>query len=137
MPTKKKLSVTLSPVVTAVIRPVATRLNRIDNLLIEMRGVLDFHVNRIGALRKQVDILIEKDRVRIGPSVRMSSPNRAPSPCRPTWTLMFADLRSRRITPCSCAFQRFGHLTGDRQGVADGERPRESGRTRVTSTRRG
>ena len=53
-----------SPVVATVIRPVATRLNRIENLLIEMRGVLDFHLKRIGALQQQLDILIEKDRVR-------------------------------------------------------------------------
>jgi len=60
-----------------------------------MRGVLDFHLNRIGALQKQVDILIEKDRVRIGPSVGMSSPNRAPFAMPSDVTLMFADLRSR------------------------------------------
>ena len=65
MPTKKKLSVKLPPVVATVIRPVATRLNRIEDLLIEMRGVLDFQLKRIAALQKQVDILIEKDRVRL------------------------------------------------------------------------
>jgi hypothetical protein len=65
MPTKKKLSAKLPPVVATVIRPVATRLNRIEDLLIEMRGVLDFHLKRIAALQKQVDILIEKDRVRL------------------------------------------------------------------------
>jgi hypothetical protein len=48
-----------------VIRPVATRLNRIEDLLIEMRGVLDFHLKRIAALQKQVDILIENGRVRL------------------------------------------------------------------------
>jgi hypothetical protein len=64
MPTKKKLRATLPPVVT-VIRPVATRLNRIEDLLIEMRGVLDFHLKRIAALQKQLDILIERDRGRI------------------------------------------------------------------------
>jgi hypothetical protein len=42
-----------------MIRPVATRLNRIEDLLIEMRLVLDFHVKRIAALQKQVDILIK------------------------------------------------------------------------------
>lgn len=65
MPTKKKLSAKLPPVVATVIRPVATRLNHIEDLLIEMRGVLDFHLKRIAALQKQVDILIEKDRVRL------------------------------------------------------------------------
>jgi hypothetical protein len=60
----KKLSVKVPPVVATVIRPVATRLHRIEDLLIEMRGVLDFHLKRIAALQKQVDILIETDRVR-------------------------------------------------------------------------
>ncbi len=64
MPTKKKLSAKRPGVVATVIRPVATRLNRIEDLLIEMRGVLDFHLKRIAALQKQVDILIEKGRVR-------------------------------------------------------------------------
>ena len=64
MPTKKKLSAKLPAVVSTVIRPVATRLNRIENLSIEMRGVFDFHLKRIGALQQQIAILIEKDRVR-------------------------------------------------------------------------
>jgi hypothetical protein len=59
MPTKKKLSVAVPIVVATVIRPVATRLNRIEDLLIEMRGVLDFHLKRIDALQGHVDILIE------------------------------------------------------------------------------
>jgi len=61
MPTKKKVSVQVRPVVTTVIRPVATRLNRIEALLIEMRGALDFHLKRIIARQRQVDILIERD----------------------------------------------------------------------------
>jgi hypothetical protein len=62
MAMKKRLSV--KPAVAAmVIRPVATRLNRIEDLLIEMRGVLDFHLKRIAALQKQVDVLLEKNRV--------------------------------------------------------------------------
>ena len=60
-PTKKKLSVKRSPVVARVIRPVATRLKRMEDLLVEMRGVLDFHLKRITALQTQVDLLIEKD----------------------------------------------------------------------------
>ena len=42
----------------------ATRLNRIEALLIEMRGALDFHLKRIIALQRQVDILIERDRAK-------------------------------------------------------------------------
>jgi hypothetical protein len=64
MPTKKKVSVRVRPVVATVIRPVATRLHRIEALLIEMRGALDFHLKRIAALQWQVDILIEKDRAK-------------------------------------------------------------------------
>ena len=45
-----------------MIRPVATRLTRIEDLLVEMRGTLDFHFKRITALQTQMDILIEKDR---------------------------------------------------------------------------
>ncbi len=64
MPTKGKVGVKRSPVVAKVIRPVATRLNRIEDLLLEMRGVLDFHLKRIAAIQKQVDVLIEQRRVR-------------------------------------------------------------------------
>src|SRR5712691_7806701 len=59
MPTKK-LGVKPSPVVATVIRPVVTRLKNIEDLLVEMRGVLDFHLKRITALQKQVDILVER-----------------------------------------------------------------------------
>jgi hypothetical protein len=65
MPTKKKLKVKLPSSAATVIQPVAARLNRIEDLLIEMRGVLDFHLKRIAALQKQVDILIENNRVRL------------------------------------------------------------------------
>jgi len=64
MPTKKKVSVKVRPVVATVIRPVAMRLNRIEALLIEMRGALDFHLKRIAALQRLVDVLIEKDRAK-------------------------------------------------------------------------
>jgi hypothetical protein len=60
----KKTSVKVSPVVATVMQPVATRLNRIEELLIEMRGALDVHLKRIAALQMQVDILIERDRVK-------------------------------------------------------------------------
>ncbi len=59
MPTKKRIGVKLPIVVATVIRPVVTRLNRIEALLIEMRGALDFHLKRIDALQGHVDILIE------------------------------------------------------------------------------
>ena len=40
------------------------RLHHIEDLVIEMRGALDVHMKRIGALQTQVDLLIEKDRVK-------------------------------------------------------------------------
>ena len=60
----KKPSVKVSPVVATVMQPVAMRLNRIEELLLEMRGALDVHLKRIAALQTQVDILIEKERVK-------------------------------------------------------------------------
>ncbi len=78
MPTKKKLRPKLPAVALTVILPVATRLNRIEDLLIEMRGVLDFQLKRIAALQALVDVLIEKDRVR-RPGARPSHAPRAPS----------------------------------------------------------
>jgi hypothetical protein len=47
-------------VVATVIESVATRLNRIEDLLIEMRGVLVFHLKRTAALHKQLDILLKR-----------------------------------------------------------------------------
>ena len=64
MPTKRKVGVKRSAVVAKVSRPVATRLNRIEDLLLEMRGVLDFHLKRIAAIQTQVDVLIEQRRRR-------------------------------------------------------------------------
>ena len=59
MPTKK-LGLKLSPVVATVIRPVAARLKSIEDLLVEMRGVLDYLSKRITAHQRQVDILVER-----------------------------------------------------------------------------
>ena len=64
MPTKKKPRPKLPAVVAIAIRPVATRLTRIEDLLIEMRGVLDFQLKRIAALQALVDVLVERDRAR-------------------------------------------------------------------------
>jgi hypothetical protein len=43
-----------------LIERVATRLNRIEDLLIEMRGVLVFHWKRTAALHRQLDILLKR-----------------------------------------------------------------------------
>ena len=60
----KKPSVKASPAVPTAMQPVAARLNRIEDLLIEMRGTLDVHLKRLAALQAQVDVLIEKARHR-------------------------------------------------------------------------
>ena len=61
MPAKKKTSRPQVPqVLVAVVQPVTRRLSRIEDLLIEMRGVQDTHLKRIAALQKQLDELSEK-----------------------------------------------------------------------------
>ena len=62
MPPKQTLGVRAPVVVTAVLRPVAARLNRIEDLLIEVRLVLDLHLKRIDKLQRQVDTLSEPAR---------------------------------------------------------------------------
>jgi hypothetical protein len=44
-------------VLVAVVQPVKRRLSRIEDLLIEMRGVQDRHLKRIATLQKQIDEL--------------------------------------------------------------------------------
>ena len=61
MPLKKKIRrPTVPRVVVAVVQPVTKRLSRIEELLIEMRGVQDTHLKRIAALQKQLDELSER-----------------------------------------------------------------------------
>jgi hypothetical protein len=62
MPPKQTLGVKAPVVVTAVFRPVAARLNRIEDLLIEVRLVLDVHLKRIDKLQRQMDTLSEPAR---------------------------------------------------------------------------
>ena len=58
--TKKTRRPNVPPVVVAAVQPVTRRLSRIEDLLIEMRGVQDIHLKRIAALQKQLDDLSEK-----------------------------------------------------------------------------
>jgi hypothetical protein len=58
--TKKTRRPKIPPVVVAVVQPVTRRLSRIEDLLIEMRGVQDTHLKHIAALQKQLDELSEK-----------------------------------------------------------------------------
>jgi len=62
MPRKRTVGVKAPVVVTAVLRPVAARLNRIEDLLIEVRLVLDLHLKRIDKLQRLVDTLSEPAR---------------------------------------------------------------------------
>jgi hypothetical protein len=58
MPKKKKTArVTIPPVVAAFVRPVATRLSRMEDLLIEMRNEQDVKLKKINKLQQQVDEL--------------------------------------------------------------------------------
>jgi hypothetical protein len=59
MPKKKKTApVTLPPVIAAVVRPVTTRLSRMEGLLIEMRYEQDVRLKKINKLQQQVDELV-------------------------------------------------------------------------------
>ena len=61
MPLRKEIRRQRIPrVVVAVVQPVTRRLSRIEDLLIEMRGVQDTHLKRIATLQKQLDELSEK-----------------------------------------------------------------------------
>jgi hypothetical protein len=57
---KKSARVAVPPVVAAVVRPVNTRLSRMEDLLIEMRGVLDVHLRKINKLQEQIGELMER-----------------------------------------------------------------------------
>lgn len=59
MPTRKKASRKVPPLVAALVRPVSTRLSRMEDLLIEMRGELDAKLKKINKLQAQIDELTE------------------------------------------------------------------------------
>jgi hypothetical protein len=59
MPTKKKAHRKVSPIVAAVVRPVSTRLSRMEDLLIEMRAEQDVKLKKINKLQEQFDNLTE------------------------------------------------------------------------------
>ncbi len=54
---KKTARVTIPPVIAAVVRPVNTRLSRMEDLLIEMRHEQDVKLKKINKLQQQVDEL--------------------------------------------------------------------------------
>jgi hypothetical protein len=60
MPKRKASTarVKVSPIVLAVVRPVSTRLGRIEALLLEMRTALDAQIKHTTRLQTQVDALV-------------------------------------------------------------------------------
>jgi hypothetical protein len=65
VPTKKKARLMVPPIVAAVVRPVSTRLSRMENLLIEMRAEQDVKLKKINKLQEQFDELTETVRRRL------------------------------------------------------------------------
>jgi hypothetical protein len=59
VPTKKKARRKVPLIVAAVVRPVSTRLSRMEALLIEMRSEQDVKLKKINKLQQQFDELTE------------------------------------------------------------------------------
>ena len=59
MSTKKKTRHGIPPLVALAVRPLSTRLSRIEDLLIEMRAEQDVELKKIKKLQQQVDKLME------------------------------------------------------------------------------
>jgi hypothetical protein len=57
MPTKRKARRKVPPIVAAVVRPVSTRLSRMEDLLIEMRAEQDVKLKKINKLQQQLEEL--------------------------------------------------------------------------------
>jgi hypothetical protein len=66
---KKNGRVSVPPLVAAVVRPVSTRLARMEALLIEMRHEQDVKLKKINRLQDQVDLLTEALRPRLARAV--------------------------------------------------------------------
>jgi uncharacterized protein Yka (UPF0111/DUF47 family) len=61
----KKVRRRVPPLVAAVVRPVSTRLRRMEDLLIEMRAEQDVKLKKINRLQEQFDELTETVRRRL------------------------------------------------------------------------
>jgi hypothetical protein len=57
MPTKTKTRRKVPPMVAAIVRPVSTRLSRMEDLLIEMRAEQDVKLKKINKLQEQFEEL--------------------------------------------------------------------------------
>ena len=65
MHTRKTVRRRVPPLVAAVVRPVSTRLGRMEDLLIEMRAEQDVKLKKINRLQEQFDELTETVRRRL------------------------------------------------------------------------
>jgi hypothetical protein len=65
MLTRKTVHRKVPPLVAAVVRPVSTRLGRMEDLLIEMRAEQDVKLKKINRLQEQFDELTETVRRRL------------------------------------------------------------------------
>jgi hypothetical protein len=59
MPKKKKPRATILPVVAAIVRPVHSRLSRMEDLLVEMRHEQLVALRKLSRLQEPVDALTE------------------------------------------------------------------------------
>ena len=59
MPTKRKARRKVPPIVAAIVRPVSTRLSRMEDLLIEMRVEQDVKLKKINSLQAQIEDLTD------------------------------------------------------------------------------
>ena len=59
MLTKKKARPRIPPNVAAIVRPINTRLSRMEDLLVEMRAEQDLKLKKIKKLQEQVSDLTE------------------------------------------------------------------------------
>lgn len=59
MPIKKKARLKAPPLLAAVVRPVSTRLSRMEDLLIEMRAEQDVKLRKINRLQHQFEEFTE------------------------------------------------------------------------------
>ena len=59
MPTKKKARRKVPTIFAAVVRPISTRLSRMEDLLIEMRREQDVKLRKINKLQAQFEALTE------------------------------------------------------------------------------
>jgi hypothetical protein len=67
---KKNGRVRVPPLVAAVVRPVSSRLSRMEDLLIEMRHEQDVKLKKISRLQDQVDLLTEGLKPRLAQGVK-------------------------------------------------------------------